>query len=321
MRRIRIVSLALLLLFTAAFASCQGVGSAQVFVGKTSVDDEVFLYYLNQAIGEGKDKTKSDSIIEAATAVRYYVKVNTAAAVRGITLSAADKAALSEKLNRFWAVYGTYYMSIGVTKQTVEKVNLSEAYETSILLKIYGQGGTKEVARSDILTELNKSFVVFRSVRKAFATADADGNVSELTAAEKELLVSRFVTATGQINNGSLTLEAAAADFNPNPAGSEPELFAVRQGTPLFSEDFFNKAVKAPQGKASVIQADGAVYLIQREKVTTDSGYFRENSVYAFQRLKGEELKTLISGENAYEVEFSDNKAAEFYDRIIKARQ
>ena len=284
------------------------------------MDDEVFLYYINQAIDGGSGKTQTDILVDAVTNVRYYVKVNTAAAVHGTVLSAADKAALSKKLNDCWTVYGAYYESIGVTKQTVEKIYLSEAYETALLTYFYGEGGEREVAAADILTELNKAFIVYRDIKSSFSKTESDGQTTELTDAERELLISRFKTAAKEINSGTLTVEEAATRLNSENDNTQPDVTAARKGTPLCSEEFFEQVAAAKQGKASVIQSDGAVYLVWREKVTADSGYYTENRLYALMQLKGEELSTLINSENAYDVNMKDSKAAALYDRILKER-
>ncbi len=307
------------LLFTAVLSSCEGVGNASVSVGNTPVDNEVFLYYIDQAVNNGEGKSKQDVIVEAAKAVRYYVKVNTAAAMHKVSLSVAEKVALSERQNGFWAVFGTYLESVGVSKQTVGKIFLSEAYETALLTYFYGSGGQREVGQADLMNELDKVFVVFQSVKGAYTKTDAAGETTAMTDAEKELLVSRFKEAAGDIDDGTLTITAAASRLNPGSDGAEPEPVAVKKGTPYYSEDFFNALTKCKKGGATVITSNDGVYLVWRERVTADSGYFSENRLYALKQLKGEELKTLISSENTFEVEFSDNRASEFYNRIIKA--
>lgn len=290
-------------------------------IGDTPVDNEIFAYYLNAAIDEAGDKTSSELIVNAAERVRYYVKVNTLAAKQDIVLSQAEKTEISKKLSDFDAVYGEYYKKIGVSKQALRKVIESEAYETALLNIYFGENGIKAVKKEDVLNTLNKYFIVFKSVNGYFTETKENGETVELPAIEKELLISEFKNAAKQINDKEQTIEQASLKLQKEITNNVPEITTLKKGSSHYPDSFFNQVAVASANEAIVVITDKNVFLAIKEAIKIDDEYFNEHYMYALLKLKGKELRNLISSDSTYEANVLENKAANIYNSIIKSRK
>ncbi len=309
----------LLLVAILLFSSC-GAGAPALLIGNSPVDDEVYAYFLNSVIDKEEGKTSSETIIEAAEGARYYVKVNTFAAKKGIALSRAEKTELSKRLSDFWAVYGEYYNKIGISKQTVHKIFESEAYETALLKAYYAQGGQKQVSNEEVLSCLNRYFIVFKSINGYFTETAQNGVASELSELDKELLTADYKKAAKQINAGELTFEAAAAKLSKNHIVNSPETVILKKGSPYYPDSFFDEVAAAKADTAVVVVCEKNVFLVIKENIEVKSDYFNNNYLYALRMLKGEALKSLISSENSYQANVSQSKAESIYNRIMKTK-
>ncbi len=314
-KKLIFIMLVAILLFTSCSASAPAL-----LIGNSPVDDEVYAYFLNSVIDKKGKKTSSEIIIDATEGVRYYVKVNTSAAKRGIILSPSEKTELSERLSDFWAVYGNYYNKIGISKQTVHKIFESEAYETSLLKAYYGEGGQNQASEEDVLSCLNKYFIVFKSINGYFTETKENGEISELSELDKELLTADYEKAAKQISDGELTFEAAASRLSRNHIGNAPETVVLKRGSPYYSGSFFDEVAAAKADTAIVVVCEKNVFLVIKESIEVGSDYFTDNYLYALRKLKGEELKSLIASESSYQANVFQSKAESIYNRIIKTK-
>lgn len=292
-----------------------------ISIGNTPVDNEIFAYYLNAAIDEAGDKTSSELIVNGAERVRYYVKVNTLAAKQGIVLSQTEKTEISKKLSNFDAVYGEYYKKIGVSKQTLRKVIESEAYETALLNTYFGENGIKAVKKEEVLKTLNKYFIVFKSVNGYFTETKENGETVELPAIEKELLISEFKNAAKQINDKEQTIEQVSPKLQKEITNNAPEITSLKKGSSHYPDSFFNQVAAAKPNEAIVVITDKNVFLVIKEAIKIDDEYFNEHYMYALLKLKGKELRNLISSDSTYEANVLEKRAANIYNSIIKSRK
>ncbi len=313
--------LIILIISTMVFLPSCVTEKSVIHIGDTPIDNEVFTYYLNAAIDEMGGKTASELIVDAAERVRYYVKVNTLAAKQGIILSQTEKMEISEKLSGIDAVYGEYYKKIGVSKQAVQKIMESNAYEMALLNAYFGEKGIKAVKNEEVLKTLNKYFIAFKSVNGYFTKTKENGEITEISAAEKELLISEFKDAAKQINDKSQTIEEAGTKLQKENANNTVEITTLKKGSSYYPESFFNQVEKAKANEAIVVVTDKNVFLVIKEAIKINGDYFNEHYMYALLKLKGKELRNLISSDSTYEANVLENKAADIYNSIIKARK
>lgn len=292
-----------------------------ISIGETPIDNEVYAYYLNAAIDETGDKTASELIVDGAERVRYYVKVNTLAAKQGIVLSQTEKTKISEKLSGVEAVYGQYYKKIGVSKQSLRKIMESEALEMALLNFYFGEKGTKAVKNDEVLKTLNKYFIAFKSVNGYFTETKENGEILELSPIEKELLISEFKSAAKQINDKEQTIAGASIKLKKEVTNDTPEITTLKKGSPYYPESFFEQVAAAKSNEAIVVVTDKNVFLVIKEAIKINDEYFKEHYMYALEKLKGKELRSLISSDSKYEANVLEKRAENIYNEIIKARK
>ena len=99
------------------------------------IKNDVFTYFIDKAMTElGVNADENAVLTKATQLTETYFKTNSLAVKCGVSLSTAQKASVSEKVNAYWGIYGDYYTSIGVTKETLTKIFTSEAYRNQLLV-------------------------------------------------------------------------------------------------------------------------------------------------------------------------------------------
>ena len=99
------------LVSTLAFSGCSlsDKGTAMAING-VEISDDVFTYFLDKAVVDLGVDVPLKSLKEKATSyAETYFKINSLAHSQGVTLTIAEKAAVSEKVNSYWRIYGEYY--------------------------------------------------------------------------------------------------------------------------------------------------------------------------------------------------------------------
>ena len=133
-----------------SFSSCSGF--TKVKVNGTKIDNEVYYYFKDLHDG---DNTKINN------ALSRYVAINTEFSLQSLTLSPTQKSELSKKVNNLWHIYSVHYTKLGISKQTIYKIETSKFYEDALLDYYYGPNGTSPVSEDAIkkyFKEIHKNF-------------------------------------------------------------------------------------------------------------------------------------------------------------------
>ena len=77
-----------------------------------------------------------------------YVAVNTKLSEYGLTLSASEKRSASNNLEDLWHVFSGYYEKLGVSKQTLMKIETADTSRNRLFYYIYDEGGERRSART-----------------------------------------------------------------------------------------------------------------------------------------------------------------------------
>mgnify|MGYP003308620231 CR=1 FL=1 len=115
-RIISLVTAVVLLVLT--LTSCSAF--TKVKVNGTGIDNEIYAYF--EDLHDGNEG-------ELKKAISRYVTINSEFHNRDLTLSSSRKAQISSMVDDLWHLYGVHYKSIGVSRQTVYKIEPSKAYE------------------------------------------------------------------------------------------------------------------------------------------------------------------------------------------------
>ena len=107
----------------------------------------------------------------------------------GVTLSTANKATVSEKVNAYWGIYGEYYTSIGISKETLTKIFTADAYRNQLLVHFYGEGGEEEISTATMYAYFKMHYIVFQAINGYFTYMDDNGNTVVHTPNEIEEII------------------------------------------------------------------------------------------------------------------------------------
>lgn len=276
----------LLAVTTFALLLCSCSGLAKVKVNGTKIDNEIYKYYKNTLEKNENGEVSEESVKSAVT---RYVAINSEFQNRGLAIDSEIKGALSTRVNNLWHLYGNYYNEIGVSKQTIYKIELSKEYESALLADCYSHIDEKEIK-----AYFKENYMGIRFVTGYLFNVDDNGTSVPMTDKQKTSVKSSFSSVAELINNGTL-IEEAVASLGENTEVHDGLINAFSDGT--FPAGFFENVKEIDSGKASVIVIDDYIFLVQRIDVFDKTyGYYEENRTACLESMKGEEFSKVIDG-------------------------
>lgn len=284
----------LLMSFLLAFSLCSCSGPSKVKVNGTKIDNEIYKYYENTL---EKDENGEVSEEDIKSAVSRYVTINSEFANRGLSIDSEVKGALSTHVNNLWHLYGNYYSEIGVSKQTIYKIELSKEYESALLADYYS-----DVSEDEIKSYFKENYIGIRLVTGYLFNVDETGTSVAMTDEQKKSVTSSFNSVVTLINDGTL-IEEAVASLGENTEVHDTLVNAFSDGT--FPEGFFNEVKKIETGKTATVTLGDYIFLVQRVDVFDKTyGYYDNNRTGCLEAMKGKEFSKVID-------EWSKNYVAE----------
>ena len=202
--------IAVLLCLAAVFctAGCSASKKSALNISGAQIDYETFLYYFDQvhAFPEkyelAADATNEQMIDAAIELCCEYVAVNTKLSEYGLTLSASEKRSASNNLEDLWHVFSGYYEKLGVSKQTLMKIETADTSRNRLFYYIYDEGGEKAVSEDDIKKYYNENYISFRAITGYLTTTDANGDTVVMTADQKAAMNKEFIELSTRLGNG-----------------------------------------------------------------------------------------------------------------------
>ena len=193
--------IAVLLCLAAVFctAGCSASKKSALNISGAQIDYETFLYYFDQvhAFPEkyelAADATNEQMIDAAIELCCEYVAVNTKLSEYGLTLSTSEKRSASNNLEDLWHVFSGYYEKLGVSKQTLMKIEAADTSRNRLFYYIYDEGGEKAVSEDDIKKYYNENYISFRAITGYLTTTDANGDTVVMTADQKAAMNKEFM--------------------------------------------------------------------------------------------------------------------------------
>ncbi len=268
-----------LLILVSCFSGCGKNPSVKVNGAK--VDGEIAAYFKDSA-KEGED---------ANSLIARYVAVNSEFSNHSLTVPKSSRSVLSDDVNNIWHIWGGYYEKLGISKETIYKIQLSKLYETLLLEEYCGENGTSPVSENDIKEYFRKNFASVRFVTGYLFEVTENGT-KEMTEDQKNRLQKSFGTAAEEVNGGTGIEEAVklldSAEIHNTVVNSK--------GNDNFPDGFWDEVQKIEMNKAGVIQLGSYVFLVQ--KVNGEEGEFECYSQYrsdCLYQMKGEEFEKTVS--------------------------
>lgn len=289
--------LCLCLLFLSACS-----GRSELRVNGARVDAGVVLYLreeVRRASPEAADAELEQSVQQS---VREYVAVNSIFADRGLTLTTAEKSEVSQNVNALWRLFGTYYTSVGVSKQDIYKVEAQKACKDALMADYYAPDGDEPVAEETLKAYFNENYVAFQAVTGYLTTVDNNGDAVPLSDVEKATQRSAFEKVAVELNNGA-SVESQAGKIENTSVDTETVVIA-RTNT-NYPSGFFEQVSAIEIGKAGVVEVGESIFAVQRENIADEErNLFASYRMDCLKALKGEAFqKVMETWLNAYTVE------------------
>lgn len=277
----RIYAFVIAVIMMFCFCACSGDGGEPdiaMTVGSAEIGSDIFAYYLDVVLQDSDESlSEEDAIKQAEALCSEYVKVNTEFKTQKLSLSSSSKSTYANDVNNLWSIYGGYYESIGVSKETLTKIKESEAYKERIVTAMYGTGGEKEVSEEDQKAYFNSNHVFFKAISVYLYTTDSSGNVVKLSDSDLEALKTKFDSMKSSISSEN-TIDAvnkAYEEENGGTAESEMQVLSTAKSSDLYPEGFFEDVAKMETDAIQVLTYDNYYFLVQKK--SADS-YFSDYS-------------------------------------------
>jgi hypothetical protein len=312
---------AVLLCLAAVFctAGCAANKKSALNISGAQIDYETFLYYYDRVhafpekYGLASDATDGQMIDAAIEQCCEYVAVNTKIAELGLTLSPSEKRSASNNLEDLWHVFSGYYEKLGVSKQTLMKIQTADTSRNRLFYYIYDEGGEKAVNEDDIKKYYNENYISFRAITGYLTTTDANGNTVVMTADQKAEMNKEFTELSTRLRNGQTMNEIVELYSKKHPDSTvSDQLQFIKKGTDSYPDGFFENVQKLSVGSNAVIITNNYIFLIVRENPSEDEAkqYYERYRDDCLKSLRGEEFDKIVEG---YAAELS----VERNDRVI----
>ncbi len=276
----------LLVVLTLALTLCSCSGPAKIKVNGVKIDNEIYTYFENTL-----EKDNDGKVSEAAikTAISRYVAINSEFNNRKLSLDADIKGAISKTVNDLWHLYGNYYNDIGVSKQTIYKIELSKEYESALLADY-----CKDVSDDEIKAYFKENYMGIRFVTGYLFNVDETGTSAPMAQKQKDSIVASYNSVVELINAGTLIEEAVAS------LGEDTEMHNAlinNFSESTFPSGFWAEVKKIEAGKTATVIIDDYIFLVQRIDVFDKTyGYYENNRTACLEAMKGKDFAKLVDG-------------------------
>ncbi len=302
-----------------AFAGCGSRKVTVLTVGEAQVDNEIFSYFFDKAYSaveaQGGDLLDRAAITEAAiNRCGEYVSSITLFEQMNLILSADEKLAISKSAEEEWHLYGDYYESAGITKQTVAKIKRVDAMRTALLLYYFGEGSEYEVSEEEIEYYFDQTYVQFQAINGYLTTTNEQGETIRLTEKEAEALRADFEAKKQKLESG-----VTVAELN---AGVEIDPTFVDVSSGAYPKGFLEQVAKLENDKPAIIEVEDYIFLVIRQDAKEgEENYYKSYRTEYIEALRGEMLTDmLVATMEDYEVIRSEKQIEKAADDLVDTR-
>lgn len=270
-----------------SLASC--TSPAKVKVNGVKIDNEIYNYY--KSVGEKSAEGDSlDNYIKGC--ISRYTAINSEFANRNLSLTTQQKAELSQTVNDIWHLYGRYYGTVGVSKQTIYKIEESKQFEQALLTAYYGKNGTAPVPEDEIKAHFSENYAAVRFISGYLFSFDENGATVPMTEEQKKNTVQTFESAAAMINEGTV-IEEASGSFGENTEVYSSVVSSFSDGT--FPTGFFEAVKTVENGKAAAVILGDYIFLVQRiDAFSEEYNYYSEYRTECLNQMKGAEFRAIV---------------------------
>lgn len=316
---------ALLVILILTLSACTETESVTypITVNGTPIDGEIFSYFLDSVWASPEAAGSRDGRITEATYMCIrYVAVNSTFVSSGLSLSDADKVAISDNANVLWNMFGEYYEKIGVGKQTYIKIKTYEAYIEKLRTAFFDKGGTDEISDAVLRGTLQENYVAFRYIRTPLKNIDVYGNVTPLGEEDIARLNAVYNKAASQVASSygiDRAYETVASAFPLSERTYETKV--TDRNDHEFPAIFFDTVKAQSDGTVKIFQYGEDVYLVYKINILTEAVIFSDYRTECLKIVSEEPLQSKINIMcNAYQSVRDTVAVKEIYEKVAENR-
>lgn len=325
----KIASLVLVICLAVLPCACAKNRTYALDVAGAEISQEVYACFMDTVVLNpekfGLSATPDEKAVKAKTEAlcKDYVAVNTIINDLGIPLGDAEKAAVASTVIGLWKLFSTHYESLGITKQTLTKIETNKAAKDTLLLYYYDKDGSRAVGEDEIRAYFSENYISFRSINGYLTKTDESGNTVKLTDEEAQALMSKLQSLAVGIGDGE-SFEDASKEFAEKQgitAGSTGFKLLEKKDN-SYPSGFFEQVAQLTTGEPGIIAIDNYLFLvIKREVSLSEEDYFNSRKE-CLKALRGAELEQMIADATAdYEVTSNEKVTTRIYEKIISLKQ
>ncbi|MEG1820305.1 MAG: hypothetical protein RR069_01320 [Oscillospiraceae bacterium] len=326
MKRILSIS-SLLLAFLMIFSSCSGSKDSALSVGKGQVGKDVFAYYVDYVIvNENKDKKMpEEQIVKRANELCLeYIKINTKFSEMKLSLHASVKAQIADKVTNTWGIFENYYTSIGVSKQTLTKIQENLAFRDTLLLAIYDTNGTNPVDEDSLKSYFKDNYIFFKSINEYFKTTNENGKEIDMTPASVTAIKNKFnemATSISQDNTIDAVNSAYAQSIGQPVADAIP-ISVIDKASTSYPAGFFGNVSEISGGQVKVLTLEDYIFLVQRiDNFDESQNFYKTYRIPCLKEMVANEFtKTVSDWYKDSKVNPNERAQRKCYDQIVDVR-
>jgi hypothetical protein len=273
----KFISVVLAAVMMLSVSGCSAKPKTALTVEGTALNSEIFAYYLDRVAASpesyalGKDASEKELKDAAVRECKRYIAVNTDFVNSGKQLTSAQKVEISERVNNIWMRSENHYNSIGVTKQTLNKIVTAGKYEEAVFTALYDKGVGDVAAEKAIQSYFYDNYVSFLTVCAYFSSA----NGTPMTQLEKTEMLNFFSSLS---DGKTITAEEFEKSF-ADTGYAVSDTVILKRNSDGYPEGFFDSVRAQTDSTVQIIIYDDCVFAIYKENLA-DKG----EGVYAAYR-------------------------------------
>ncbi len=190
-----------------------------------------------------------------------------------LTLGSEFKRLAAENTENIWGLFSDYYISIGVTKQDITRVQTHESRMLQLLDHFYGAEGKEPVKEMDLKERFVDMYVGFKAIEGQLIKTNDKGETVALSEKEIKETEQLFSSMAKSINDGTATIDELNAEYNDSLGiivTSPLSVLLTKKGDPMYDDGFFEEVSSITHGRAKAVKSGDSIYVIERQTIATD---------------------------------------------------
>lgn len=246
----------------------------------------------------------------------------------GLSLDELTQAQIDYSVEAQWAYYQSTYEENGIGKESFRKAIENTYKRSAVFESIYGDGGSEEVSKEELLAKFNQEYISMDRISLSFLTSDGT-----LPQEDIDKLMEKAKGYQQRIEKGE-EIQSIAEEYQKEQEEEKAENSASETTTPVenvntalvlpregssYSTTFMENVTSAAPGKPIVFEDDSSVCLVIVNEVTEESEIFLQNIDYLLSDMKSEEFEQrLIDWGKELGVSFNNSAVSRYEAKKLK---